>query len=428
MQYFRIEGGYPLNGTIKPTGNKNAGLPLLAAALLTDASITLDNLPNIGDVRTKIALLEYMGVDVDFADGRCTLNASGVRNIQPEQPAFGLCSHIRTSVLLAAPLLARFGEARIGRPGGDRIGRRRLDTHLAALKAFGVTIDVESDHFYLRTQRLRGCDLFLDEMSVTGTEQAVLAAVLAQGSSRIGNAAMEPHVQELCMALNKMGARIRGIGTHDLEIEGVAALHGCEYRIAADYMEVGSLIALAAATKSELRIEDAQPENHRITQVVFRRLGVNFIREANDIVVPAQQPLRVQPDFDGSVPKIDDMPWPGFPPDLISIAVVLATQCQGNALVHQKMFDRRLVFVDGLIDMGAGIVQCDPHRVLVMGATQLHAQRLVSPDIRAGMALVIAALAARGVSEIHNIVQIDRGYEHLDQRLGQLGARIQRCG
>ena len=425
MQYFRIEGGHPLSGTIKPSGNKNAGLPLLAAALLTDAQLTLENLPDIGDVRTKLRLLTQMGVGVEFAQGRCLLDASRLRDIPPER---GLCSDIRTSVLLAAPLLARFGRARIGRPGGDRIGRRRLDTHLAALEAFGVLIEVEADHYYLRAERLRGCDLFLDEMSVTGTEQAVLAAVLAEGSTRIGNAAVEPHVQELCRALNKMGARIDGIGTHDLAITGVSSLHGCSYRVASDYMEVGSLIALAAATRSELRISDAQPENHRITQVVFNRLGVHFTDDGRDIVVPADQALQVQPDFDGSVPKIDDMPWPGFPPDLISLAVVLATQCVGNTLIHQKMFDRRLVFVDRLIDMGAGIVQCDPHRVLVMGAAKLQAARLVSPDIRAGMALVIAALAARGVSEIHNIVQIDRGYQQLDERLGRLGACISRVG
>ena len=424
MSYFRIEGGQPIGGTITPSGNKNAGLPLLAACLLTDGIVTLNNLPDIGDVRTKLELLKQMGVEINFVAGRCQLDASAVRDIPPE---FGLCAHIRTSVLLAAPLLARFGQARIGRPGGDRIGRRRLDTHLSALQAFGVEIDIAADHFFLRAQKLRGCDLFLDEMSVTGTEQAVLAGVVAEGRTHIGNAATEPHVQELCRALNKMGARIRGVGTHNLEIEGVSVLSGCDYRLAADYMEVGSLIALAAATGSPLRIEDAQPEDHRITQVVFRRLGVRFDREATAIVVPAQQNLQVQPDFDGSVPKIDDMPWPGFPPDLISIAVVLATQCAGNTLVHQKMFDRRLVFVDRLIDMGAAIVQCDPHRVLVMGPTKLQAARLVSPDIRAGMALVIAALAARGVSEIHNIVQIDRGYERLDERLTQLGARIQRC-
>lgn len=424
MSYFRIEGGHPLGGVITPSGNKNAGLPLLAAALLTDDVVTLDNLPDIGDVRTKLTLLRQMGVEYEFSAKRCTLDPSRVRDVQPE---FGLCSHIRTSVLLAAPLLARFGRARIGRPGGDRIGRRRLDTHLAALQAFGVSIEVQPDHFHLQTDRLRGCDLFLDEMSVTGTEQAILAGVVACGRTHIGNAAMEPHVQELCRALNKMGARIRGIGTHDLEIEGVSVLRGCQYRIAADYMEVGSLIALAAATGSELRIANAQPDDHRITQVVFRRLGVHFQREGSDIVIPAQQALKVQPDFDGSVPKIDDMPWPGFPPDLISIALVLATQCAGNTLIHQKMFDRRLVFVDRLIDMGAAIVQCDPHRALVMGATRLQAAKMVSPDIRAGMALVIAALAGDGVSEIHNIVQIDRGYERLDHRLVQLGARIRRC-
>ena len=290
----------------------------------------------------------------------------------------------------------------------------------------GVEIDTEPGHYLLRAKKLRAGDLFLDEMSVTGTEQAILAGVLAEGVTTIANAAMEPHVQDVCRCLNAMGVRISGIGTHDLTIEGVDALHGARFDIGPDYMEVGSLIGLAAATRSGIRITGAHPHEHRMTRIMYGRLGITWEDDSDDIVVPAEQERAVVPDFDGAVPKIDDMPWPGFPPDLISIALVLATQCRGTALIHQKMFDRRLVFVDRLIDMGAGIVLCDPHRALVMGPTRLRGERLVSPDIRAGMALVIAALSAEGESTIHNAGQIDRGYERLDARLRALGARIER--
>ncbi len=423
MDYFRIEGAQPLAGEIAPMGNKNSALPLLAASVLTDDALTIGNVPNIGDVRTKLALLTSLGIDAGLADNTCTLNARHVRNEQPD-PA--LSGRIRTAVLLAGPMLARFGQVKIFRPGGDRIGRRRLDTHLLALQALGAEIDIESDHYRLRTAGFKGCDLFLDEMSVTGTEQALLAAVLAEGTTYISNAAMEPHVQDVCRCLNAMGAKITGIGTHDLTVEGVPALHGARFDIGPDYMEVGSLIGLAAATGSDVRLVGAAPKEHRMTRIMYGRLGIEWEDDGNDIVVPATQELTVMPDFDGAVPKIDDMPWPGFPPDLISIALVVATQCRGTVLIHQKMFDRRLVFVDRLIDMGAGIVLCDPHRALVMGPTRLHGERLVSPDIRAGMALVIAALSAKGTSTIHNVSQIDRGYESLEVRLGQLGARIER--
>ena len=423
MDYFRIEGGQPLAGDIAPMGNKNSALPLLAASVLTDQPLTIGNVPDIGDVRTKLALLASLGVDARFERNTCTLDASPVRNEQPDPE---LSSRIRTAVLLAGPLLARFGQVKIFRPGGDRIGRRRLDTHLLALQALGAEIDIEPDHYALRTRGLKGCDLFLDEMSVTGTEQAILAAVLADGTTYLCNAAMEPHVQDVCHCLNAMGARISGIGTHDLTIEGVGSLHGASFDIGPDYMEVGSLIGLAAATGSGIRLVGANPKDHRMTRIMYSRLGITWEDDGEDLVVPASQDLAVMPDFDGAVPKIDDMPWPGFPPDLISIALVVATQCRGTVLIHQKMFDRRLVFVDRLIEMGAGIVLCDPHRALVMGPTRLRGERLVSPDIRAGMALIIAALCAEGTSTIHNVDQIDRGYERLEVRLGELGARIER--
>ena len=423
MDYFRVEGGQPLSGTIVPMGNKNSALPLLAASVLSDETLTIGNVPDIGDVRTKMAVLDSIGVQAQMENNICQLNAAGVRDALPDA---SLSSRIRTAVLLAGPLLARFGRAQIGRPGGDRIGRRRLDTHLLALQAMGAVISTERDRYVLRTKCLRGRDIFLDEMSVTGTEQAIFAAVLAEGVTTIANAAMEPHVQDVCHCLNAMGARIEGIGTHDLTIEGVSSLHGTRFDIGPDYMEVGSLIGLAAATGSNIRIVDAHPHEHRMTRIMYGRLGISWHDEGNDIVVPADQELVVMPDFDGAVPKIDDMPWPGFPPDLISIALVVATQSRGTVLIHQKMFDRRLVFVDRLIDMGAGIVVCDPHRALVIGATRLRGERLVSPDIRAGMALVIAALCADGESTIHNISQIDRGYERLEHRLQAIGANIER--
>ena len=423
MDYFRIEGGQPLRGAIAPMGNKNSALPLLAASVLADAPLVVGNVPDIGDVHTKLAVLRSIGVEACFENNTCALNAANVVDAPPDA---ALSGQIRTAVLLAGPLLARFGRARIARPGGDRIGRRRLDTHLLALQAMGVEIDTEPGHYLLRAKKLRAGDLFLDEMSVTGTEQAILAAVLAEGVTTIANAAMEPHVQDVCRCLNAMGARISGIGTHDLTVEGVPRLRGARFDIGPDYMEVGSLIGLAAATRSGIRIVGAHPQEHRMTRIMYGRLGITWQDDGDDIVVPAEQELAVMPDFDGAVPKIDDMPWPGFPPDLISIALVVATQSRGTVLIHQKMFDRRLVFVDRLIDMGAGIVLCDPHRALVMGPTPLRGERLVSPDIRAGMALVIAALCARGESTIHNAGQIDRGYERLDARLRALGARVER--
>ncbi len=424
MESFIIEGGHRLSGTITPVGNKNAALPLLAASLLTDEPLYLRNVPNIGDVRTKIELLTRMGVVVE-ADGEHGLMIQ-TRGVGSSEPDWDLSRRIRTAPLLAGPLLARRGFVTIGRPGGDRIGRRRLDTHWLALQALGARIEIGTDRFTIRADRLRGSALFLDEMSVTGTEQAILAAVLAEGTTTISNAASEPHVQDVCRCLNAMGARISGIGTNGLVIEGVNRLHGATYTLGPDYMEVGSLIGLAAATGSSLRIAHARPEEHRMTRIVFGRLGVRWEDDGEDIVVPAEQEMHVQTDLDGSIPKIDDMPWPGFPPDLISIALVVATQAHGTVVIHQKMFERRLVFVDRLIEMGAGIVLCDPHRAVVIGPARLHGEQLVSPDIRAGMALIIAALAADGTSVIQNISQIDRGYERIEVRLQSLGAQIER--
>lgn len=426
MEHFVIEGGHRLTGSITPAGNKNAALPLLAAALLTEERLVLHNLPDIGDVQTKLLLLEDMGVTIErLAPHSYALCA---RNLRAGDPSTALCRRIRTSPLLAGPLLARRGWVTLPRPGGDVIGRRRLDTHFLALQSLGASVEVTPTSYVLRTDGLRGADIFLDEMSVTGTEQAVMAAVLAEGHTTIGNAASEPHVQDVCRCLNAMGARISGIGTNLLEIEGITRLGSAEYTIGPDFMEVGSLIGLAVVTGGELRIVGARPRDHRMSRIVFGRLGVTWRDEGEDIVVPGNQDLRVREDLHGAIPKIDSAPWPGFNPDLISTALVVATQARGTVLIHEKMFESRLFFADRLISMGARIVLCDPHRAVVVGPAQLYGEPegLPSPDIRAGMALVTAALCARGRSVIYNIGQIDRGYERIDERLAGLGARIER--
>lgn len=428
MQRFVIEGGHRLAGTITPAGNKNAALPLLAAALLTDERLVLHNLPNIGDVRTKIELLAEIGVSVE----RLSPNSYAfcARSMQPTQPNPHLCRKIRTSILLAGPALARVGAITLPRPGGDVIGRRRLDTHFLALQALGATVEVTPNQYILRADQLRGADIFLDEMSVTGTEQAILAAVLAEGHTTIGNAASEPHIQDVCHCLNAMGAKISGIGTNVIEIEGVPRLHAAEYTIGPDFMEVGSLIGLAVVTGSEIRIANARPRDHRMARITFAKMGVRWLDAGDDIIIPADQELTVRDDVHGAIPKIDSAPWPGFPADLISTAVVVATQVRGTLLIHEKLFESRLYFVDRLISMGARIVLCDPHRAVVVGPAQLYGEPegLPSPDIRAGMALLIAALCARGRSQIFNIQQIDRGYERIEERLASLGARIERVG
>ncbi len=426
MERFIIEGGRRLCGTIVPAGNKNAALPLLAAMLLTNQPVLLQNVPQIGDVATKMALLNKLGVATEQRGEHSWLfSAANVGAIEPDAT---LARKIRTSILLAGPLLARRGYVTLPRPGGDMIGRRRLDTHFLALRGLGATIELTPTEYILRADRLRGADLFLDEMSVTATEQAILGAVLAQGDTTIGNAASEPHIQDLCRCLNALGARIEGIGTNMLSISGVSSLHGGEFTIGPDFMEVASFIGLAAVTGSAIRIAGGRPRDHRMTRIAFGKLGVRWDDDGDDLVVPGEQELRVQEDAHNAIPKIDSAPWPGFNPDLISIALVVATQARGTVLIHEKMFESRLFFVDRLIAMGAKIVLCDPHRAVVVGPAQLYGEPegLPSPDIRAGMALLIAALCAQGRSVIYNIGQIDRGYERIEQRLRALGAQIER--
>jgi len=418
-----IEGGVPLRGTLTPSGNKNAALPALAACLLTDEPVILHNLPDIQDVHTMLDLLADIGVQVERLDTRSwRLQAREIRLPPFAREKF---RRIRGSILLAGPLLARMGWVEIPPPGGDVIGRRRVDTHFLAFQGLGAEVDV-NDLFRLNARQLRGADILLDEASVTGTENAVMAAVLAKGTTVLRNAASEPHVQDLCHLLNGMGARIEGIGSNVLTIHGVDRLGGGEFTIGPDHIEVGSYIALAAMTRGELRIRNAAPHHLRMIRHVFSRLGVEIQVDGEDVVVPAEQPLEVVPDIGGAIPTIADAPWPAFPADLMSIAIVLATQTTGTVLFHEKMFESRLYFVDKLIFMGARIVLCDPHRCVVQGPSQLQGDILVSPDIRAGMALVGAALCAKGQSIIRNVEQIDRGYERVEEKLRSLGARIER--
>ena len=423
MEKFVIKGGTPLNGTIVPSGNKNAALPILAATLLTDKPVTLRNLPNIDDVRTMIALLEDMGAEVTHHDNNTvTIHAKEICSTCPNPELF---SQIRGSLTLLGPQLGRAGHIRLSLPGGDRIGRRRIDTHLLALEALGAEVK-QNDQFEMQATSLHGADIWLDETSVTGTENAVMAACLAKGETRIRNAASEPHVQELCNLLNALGAQIEGIGSNVLTIQGRDRLEGGECTIGPDFMEVGSFVGLAAVTGGEIRIRNAAPEHLGMIRLVFAKLGVHFEVEGQDILVPPGQTLAVVDDLGGAVPKIDDAPWPGFPTDRMSIALVVATQAQGTVLIHEKMFDSRLYYVDRLIAMGARVILCDPHRAVVVGLSPLQGEMLYSPDIRAGMALLIAALCAQGESIIHNIHQIDRGYERIETKLQALGAQISR--
>nr|HID14669.1 UDP-N-acetylglucosamine 1-carboxyvinyltransferase [Anaerolineae bacterium] len=423
MEKFIIEGGHPLFGAITASGNKNAALPLLAACLLTDEPVTLYNLPAIGDVQTMGELLSDVGVSIEKLDSHTwRVHAREVRTSELNPDLFG---RIRGSITLAGPMLARTGAVHLPRPGGDVIGRRRVDTHFLALSALGAEVSTDGT-FRLRGRRLYGADILLDEASVTATENAIMAATLAKGTTIIRNAACEPHVQDLCRMLCGLGARIEGIGSNTLTVHGVERLGGGEYTIGPDYMEVGSYIALAAVTGGELIIKDAAPEHLRMVALVFERLGVQFEARGDDVFVPAEQPLTIVPDIGGAIPTIADAPWPGFPADLMSIAIVLASQAQGTVLIHEKMFESRLYFVDKLIAMGARIILCDPHRCVVQGPSSLHGDEMESPDIRAGMALLIAALCAEGQSIIRNIRQIDRGYERIEEKLRRLGARIER--
>ena len=425
MTTFRIEGGHPLRGEVVPSGNKNAALPILAACLLTDQPVILHNIPDIGDVRTMRALLESLGVSMQaVGDHTWRVQATDVRKA-PLDP--DLCRRIRASILLAGPLLARVGEAELPPPGGDFIGRRRVDTHLLGLAAYGVETDYTERLLRLTAPRgLHGSRVLLDEASVTATENAILAAVLAPGESVIRNAASEPHVQELCQFLNGLGASIENVGSNTLHITGVSRLHGGECTIGPDYLEVASFIGAAAVTRGQVRIRRAAPQHLEMVRLVFRRLGVTWEEEGEDVVVPPDQSLQVVPDLRGAIPQISVMPWPAFPTDLMSIAIVVATQSSGSVLFHDWMYPSRMFFIDKLVNMGAQIVLCDPHRCIVQGPTTLNGEKLESPDIRAGMALVLAALAAEGTSVIRNVGQIDRGYERIDEKLRALGAWIAR--
>jgi UDP-N-acetylglucosamine 1-carboxyvinyltransferase len=425
MEKFVIRGGEPLSGEITAAGNKNAALPILAASLLTEEELVLTNVPRISDTETQLAVLEGLGVKTEWSDGNeLRLRADNVTSTAPDE---GLAAKIRASFLLAGPLLARFGEARMPPPGGDFIGRRRLDPHLDAFLDMGAR--VEGDREILVSQPpegLRPCGIFMDEPSVMATENALMAAALTPGPTTISNAACEPHVQDLARLLEKMGARIDGLGSNVITVHGRDRLGGAEHRICADHIEVASFMALAAATRGELRIRDAEPNDLVTIRRHFRRLGLQSMVEGNDVLVPPEQALEVRDDLGDAIPKIDDGPWPAFPADLTSIALALATQARGTILIFEKMFENRLFFVDKLVSMGARITLCDPHRAIVSGPSRLHGERVDSPDIRAGMAMLIAALCADGTSEIGNIVQIDRGYERIDSRLRELGARIER--
>lgn len=425
MSEFIIEGKKSLSGVYVPGGNKNAAFPVLSAVLLTDEPVTIHNIPDIGDVKTMLLIMEDLGVEVNRHSAHSvTLTANKLNKIMPDPDLF---SQIRGALVLLGSMLAREGKIQLCAPGGDQIGRRRIDTHLLVLEALGVKVAYNGD-FLLSTDGMVGVDHLLDEASVTGTENAILAAVTARGTTILRNAASEPHVQELCLLLNQMGANIGGIGSNVLTIHGVSRLHGTEFTLGADYLEVGSIISLAAVTNSEILIKDAAPEHLRMTLLIFAKLGIKPIIRGNDILVSAGQSLEIEPDIGGMIPKVEDGPWPSFPADMMSVALVAATQAKGTVLFHEKMFESRLYWVDKLIAMGARIVVCDPHRAVIQGPGILQAepQGISSPDIRAGMALLIAALAADGTSTIHNIRQIDRGYERIEEKLNRLGAKIKR--
>jgi UDP-N-acetylglucosamine 1-carboxyvinyltransferase len=424
MEQFIIEGGHPLRGTVTPGGNKNAALPLLAACLLTPEPVILRNVPGIRDVDAMRQIITQLGAEVEALDAH-TWRVRTPR-LSDEGPSPDLCRRIRASMLVAGPMLARHGAIRLPMPGGDVIGRRRLDTHLLALEALGAKIEYVDSQFQMQADGLRGRPMLLDECSVTATENAVMAAVLAEGTTLIHNAASEPHVQELCHFLNGLGGRIENIGTNSLVIHGVPALHGGEYTIGADYMEVVSYVGAAAVTGGELRIRNAGVRHLDMIRLVFGRLGVTWTTDGDDLLVPAGQSLAVVPDLGGAIPEIKTNVWPAFPTDLTSIAITVATQAAGTVLFHDWMFSGRMYFTDKLVSMGARIILCDPYRCLVQGPNALQPEQLESPDIRAGMSLLLAALCARGQSVIRNIGQIERGYERIDEKLRALGARIDR--
>lgn len=422
-QKFVVNGGNRLQGSIRPAGNKNAALPMIAATLLTDEPCVLKNVPRIEDVTYLLELVTDLGASYEWVTGDSLRIDAG--NVSPKTLNRELCSRIRASILLAGPMLGRFREVRLPPPGGDVIGRRRVDTHFLAFQGLGAEVEVGAD-YSVKAKKLQGAEIFLDEPSVTGTENALMAAVLAEGVTTLRNAASEPHVQDLANGLASMGARIDGIGTNVMRIEGVEKLGGAEMVVGPDHIEVGSFIGLAAVTDSQITIEGVRGSDLHSILLNFEKLGIEPRLKGGSLIVEASQEKRIRSDIGGHIRKIEDGPWPAFPADLTSIAIVVATQCTGLLMIFEKMFESRLFFVDKLVGMGAQIVLCDPHRVIISGPSKLHGSTLESPDIRAGMAVLIAALAAEGRSEIHNIGQIDRGYEEIDTRLRQLGADIQR--
>lgn len=425
MEKFVIQGRRRLAGEVRPGGNKNEALPCLAATLLTDEPVTLHNVPRIRDVLVICEVIEHQGGTVEWLDDSTVRICAGKLEGRPLDAE--LCKRIRASILFAGPLTARVGHVLLPPPGGDVIGRRRLDTHFHALEALGAKVAVDQRGYDIRAAgRLVGADTFLDEASVTATENALMAAALAKGTTVLRNAASEPHVCGLARMLVAMGAHITGIGSNTLTIEGRDRLGGCEHRIQSDYLETGSFIGLAAVTGSALTIRDVVPDNLRMIRMVFERLGVRTVVQGPDLFVPGDQEMVVRPDYHNHVPKIDDSPWPAFPTDLMSIAITVATQCRGTVLFFEKMFEGRMFFVDHLQGMGAQIILCDPHRVVVVGPQLLRGQRVQSPDVRAGMAMIIAGLCAEGETQIYNIHQIDRGYAGIDAKLRAIGADIER--
>lgn len=426
MEKFIIQGGYPLSGTVTPSGNKNAALPLLAASLLTDEPVILHNVPEIRDVMDMRNLLTSLGVELENL-GNHTWKIQA-RDVCPADLDPDLCRRIRASILLAGPMTARCGELRLPPPGGDVIGRRRVDTHILALRSLGAQADYDrfNKRFIFKANRLKGADILLDEASVLATENAILATVTADGCTVIRNAASEPHVQELCLLLNRMGAQIDNIGSNTLHIQGVPRLHGAEFTIGPDYLEVGSFIGAAVVTRGSITIRNAGPQYLGMVKLVLGRFGVRWEERGEDIFVPADQQLQIEPDLGDAIPEIKVNVWPAFPTDLMSISIVIATQARGSVLFHDWMYPSRMYFTDKLAGMGAQIVLCDPHRCIVQGPATLYGEKLESPDIRAGMALVLAAMAAQGQSVIRNVGQIDRGYERIDEKLRSLGAKITR--
>lgn len=422
MTKYVIEGDHPLKGTLTVSGNKNSALPCISACLLTDEPVLLKNVPEIEDVKVLFEILEHLGSSV-------TKQGTGEYLVKPHlsqhEVPFDLATKLRASILLIGAILPRTGKVVLPPPGGDVIGRRRLDTHFLAFETLGAHISVDGV-FTVTANKLVGTDMFLDEASVTATENAIMSASLAEGKTVISNAACEPHIQDLCNMINRMGGKISGIGSNILTIEGVKKLHGCEFEIGSDFMEVGSFIGLAATCKSEIQIDRVNPAHLHMCKIAFGKLGISWETSGTSILVRDNQPMRIQSDWGGAIPVIDDAPWPGFPADLTSIMVVTATQCKGTILIHEKMYESRLFFTDKLNSMGARIILCDPHRAVISGSTRLRGAELASPDVRAGMAMVIAALAATGESRISNVYQVERGYQNIAHRLTSLGAKIKR--